>query len=519
MVRLKYFFLSGLIALGAFVQSSSAQAQVQNSTNLTAVRGGGDFSCALFSGDVYCWGYNGNNTNVYNGYGQLGDGTNTFRSSPGKVVGIPSGIQFLTTGDTQACAATQAEVYCWGSAYSGERGNNSTDFNAMPTKVVGLPAAGISDIEAGGYYTCAVISGDVYCWGSGYGLTPVKIQGIPFAVKQLATGWSHNCVTDNIDVYCWGTNDNGQLGDGTTVSSNVPVQVAGLPQGGQVRALSAGYKTTCVVSNGDAYCWGNNGYGQLGDGTTTSQVAPQKVQGLANGLLSVSAGDSFTCAYMTSSAYCWGYNGYGNLGDGTTTDSLTPKIVTGFPSGSVISDVRATQWNWGLHACALADGDAYCWGYTGDGIVNTQDVSPRYYPVVPLLISGGNALGVSTMPSRPTFSGKTAPGSQVSVTVHSDPVTCTATADSNGNWSCTLPSDLPPGTHTVQVVITDTGNNVTTLGPYTVIVASSPATVSGNINAPDTGAGAIIDMPFVRFLIIIICVGILGSLGYRLGRR
>ena len=100
--------------------------------------------------------------------------------------------------------------------------------------------------------------------------------------------------------------------------------------------------------------------------------------------------------------------------------------------------------------------------------------------------------GNPTIPKRPTFSGTTTPNSTVSVTVHSDPVVCTATADSSGNWSCTLPSDLAPGTHTVTIQITKPDSSTETLGPYSVVVTEGQATtITSNDKLANTGQNTI----------------------------
>ncbi|MCA9331694.1 hypothetical protein KC968_01995 [Candidatus Saccharibacteria bacterium] len=95
--------------------------------------------------------------------------------------------------------------------------------------------------------------------------------------------------------------------------------------------------------------------------------------------------------------------------------------------------------------------------------------------------------GNPTIPKRPTFSGTTTPNSTISVTVHSDPVVCTATADSAGNWSCTLPSDLEPGTHTVTIQITKPDSSTETLGPYTVTVVAGASTTVTSKDLANTG--------------------------------
>jgi alpha-tubulin suppressor-like RCC1 family protein len=181
---------------------------------------------------------------------------------------------------------------------------------------------------------------------------------------MIAAGYAHTCALKDGAVHCWGSNRTGQLGDGTTTTRLRPVPVQGLSQGVQAVAAGSFADHTCaILAGGKLVCWGSNGAGQLGDGTTQDRAAPVEVAGLSGGVQSVAANLSHTCAIVSGGALeCWGLNLFGMLGDGTKDNRHKPVPVLGLSSG--VRSVAAGD----LHTCAV----------TSAGGVESLGVRTRY---------------------------------------------------------------------------------------------------------------------------------------------
>jgi len=246
--------------------------------------------------------------------------------------------------------------------------------------------SGFAAVTAGGNHSCGLTAaGAPYCWGVnsegelGNGSTtnsstPAAVSGgLTFAAVHAGPGSAHSCgVTTASAAYCWGYNGYGQLGNGSTSNSTVPVAVAG---GLAFAVVSGGFGHSCGVTGaGAAYCWGWNFAGQLGNGSTTNSSTPVAVTGGLT-FLSVSAGEYHSCGLTAAGAgYCWGDNTSGQLGNGSTTSRSAPAAVAG---GLTFVAVNAG----GAHSCGLtAAGVAYCWGANSFGELgngaNTIDSTP-----------------------------------------------------------------------------------------------------------------------------------------------
>lgn len=299
----------------------------------------------------------------------------------------PFAARSVSTGYAHTCAVIPTgAAYCWGGNQLGELGDGTTTSSGIPVAVAG--GLRFTSVSAGGYHTCGVTeTGAAFCWGGailGQPTTPVEVAG-GLRFTTVSTGVAHTCgVTSTGAAYCWGDNGYGQLGDGTTMNSETPVAVAG---GLSFTAVSAGGSYnhspphTCgVTSTGAAYCWGYNGFGQLGNGTMISSATPVAVAGGLS-FTAVSSGAGYTCGVTSAGgAYCWGRNAPGTLGDGTTTNSATPVAVGGVGGRHSFATVSA---GW-IHSCGVTPaGEAYCWGYNSNGALGngTRTLSPTPVPV------------------------------------------------------------------------------------------------------------------------------------------
>jgi alpha-tubulin suppressor-like RCC1 family protein len=330
---------------------------------------GGNHTCSIRNGEVLCWGQNS--------AGQLGDGTFDDKKVPtivtvsgGKAVSVSAGFQ-------HTCDLTDAgQVFCWGDNWAGQLGGKDNATGKLEA------------VSAGGSHTCVLTAaGGVRCWGGnklgglGNGTNvdsqvPVDVDGLTAGVQSFSAGMDYSCAVMANRAKCWGANDTGQLGDGSYNSANQPVTVTGL--GNNIAAVTTGYFHTCTLtSEGDVWCWGENTAGELGDGTNAGSPSPVKTIGLEGGVLAIVAGGSHTCALTkTGGVKCWGDNSFGQLGDGTTAGRSTPADVAGLTGGVIAVAAGAS------HTCAmLTGGTVKCWGANGNGQLGDGTNVDRNTPV------------------------------------------------------------------------------------------------------------------------------------------
>jgi alpha-tubulin suppressor-like RCC1 family protein len=343
---------------------------------------GVDFTCGVTPDSrAYCWGFDG-----HGGIGRPGAiGPNP---KPSPVVTTLSFRQ-VSAGFYHACGVTpDNHAYCWGGNSYGELGDGTTTDHATPVPVAGGHL--FRQVDAGKHLTCGVSYPDNrgYCWGDDtYGQlgrgrhfgseshVPVALAG-GLTFQRVSAGYVHACgITTTTQAYCWGNNDEGQLGDSTHgLSRDQPTRVAAGTR--QFRQVEAGGGHTCAVTTtASAFCWGDGRQGQLGIGKAILSYWPRAVAGGLS-FRRVTAAGGHTCGETTGSrAYCWGSNGDGELGDGARTTRLSPVPVAG---GLSFAQVSAGAG----HTCGKTSANvAYCWGdnsygQLGDG-TTTRRLNPR----------------------------------------------------------------------------------------------------------------------------------------------
>jgi alpha-tubulin suppressor-like RCC1 family protein len=420
---------------------------------------GGAMSCAIASDNkAYCWGANT--------AGYLGNGNEIDQTAPVAVVQgqMPPGatIQQISSYDHHTCVvASDSKAYCWGSGSYGRLGYGSSSSIESPVAVVqGEMPVGLTFVEvsAGQDHTCAIGSnGKAYCWGLNghgqlgnasltnadspsqvipiyasvsvaqssyrlYGPSSSTSPGSPLAgdnqagvlgaiaeefrlrigltnsevvsslaVESVVTGGSLSCaITSSGEAYCWGGDADGQLGNGSvTGNQSAPVAVlrGEMPPEVTFRQIALGNDHACAIaSNNKAYCWGDGADGQLGNGSTSDHNAPVAVlEGAMPAgatFRQITAGDDFTCAVASDNkAYCWGEGAEGRLGNGTLSgDQLTPVAVLqgALPAGATFRQLSS----YSSHVCAIAsDGKPYCWGKGSYGRLGNGSETDQPAPV------------------------------------------------------------------------------------------------------------------------------------------
>jgi alpha-tubulin suppressor-like RCC1 family protein len=314
-------------------------------------------------------------------------------------------VPLLSAGYQTTCSTSAPWVRCWGANGSGQVGDGTTIDRSYPTPSK-LTNPRMFNVAVGATHIVAMeYGGAVDGWGSNdhdelarsdltSSLVPVS-SGFGNG-RMVSAGRGYSCVllTSGL-VECAGENGEGQLGDGTTLPRATKVTVALT----DVSTITTGEAHACAVrKDGTVWCWGRNTSGQLGDGTQISRAAPVQVPGVTG--WTISAGASHTCmSVQGGTVRCWGDNSFGQLGDGTKVSRSTPQQVVGLTGAS---DVHAG----GAFTCAVhnSSGQVRCWGNNRDGALGNdvldEALTPKRVPglfrVNQLVVGASHACAVQT---------------------------------------------------------------------------------------------------------------------------
>ncbi|WP_049895031.1 RCC1 domain-containing protein [Paenibacillus antibioticophila] len=327
-------------------------------------------------GQVYSWGGNDK--------GQLGNGMSSNRNTPVVIEDLDQVIEIDSGVRSSMALQADGTIWTWGMNENGQLGIGSLVNTTVPTRVTALEDVRITAISGGlGYHSMALAEdGTVWTWGKndsgelGDGTkvqknAPVQVNGLNGITAIAAGGYSSFALKEDGTVWAWGTNQNGELGDGTLTDKLLPVQVAGLSD--VIRIAAGGSHSLAVKRDGTVWAWGSNSQGQLGDGTISNRNLPVRVLNLEN-IVDIAGGGYHSLALDADGAvWSWGLGNYGQLGrSGTSSDrvpariqDLTPVIdisAGGFHSVAVTEDMRV--WGWGYNG----------YGQLGDGTWSTSMV-------------------------------------------------------------------------------------------------------------------------------------------------
>lgn len=343
---------------------------------IVALTAHGDPACVVRSdGALYCWG-----TNTLGG---LGDGS----AEPSRLVPGPamiSDVVAASSGENTVCAIKRdGTLWCWGLGTSGQIGDGAGVDRSLPSPVQ-LPDR-VVEVRTAQSHTCALTElGFGYCWGdntfAALGTeTTSMLQLTPVGTAiggnlALALGDNVTCmIRPDRAVSCWGNNSEGELGNGTVISSMIPTRVVGIID--PVISIAGGcHRHWCAATEpGDVWCWGENLQGQTGKGAVSMfENRPVRVPGVAHAV-QVGVGADHSCARTsTNEVWCWGSNIAGQLGDGTLVDRLAPVRVD--VTGTLI-DLQLSCRNTFV---VRDDGSVLAWG--GAGQLGTGETVDRPTP-------------------------------------------------------------------------------------------------------------------------------------------
>ena len=316
----------------SLTDATSAVPGTVGNTDWTRVSSSSTHSCGLQNGAPRCWGDNAD--------GGLGNDSLTPSPSPVIPMTTDTDTDWtsVSAGSGFSCGIKSGALWCWGRGDEGQLGQGEPISYSSPVNTGELTGTMWSAVSAGHTHVCGIQAGDLYCWGDnahgqlgdGSTVPSLSVPAMPTVMGtsfvSVAAGREHTCAIDTLgNLLCTGDNTFGELGDGTlNLSTNfIGVGAAQAPWS----QVAVGRDMTCGIAGGIPYCWGANPYGGLGNGTVNDSTVPVAVTTAFTDWVEVSVGDVFTCGRRSGGQIlCWGDNGQGQMGDGSMR-FLTPRAV------------------------------------------------------------------------------------------------------------------------------------------------------------------------------------------------
>jgi alpha-tubulin suppressor-like RCC1 family protein len=484
---------------------------------LPQISAGAAYTVAIKTdGTLWAWGLNSN--------GQLGDGSTTDQTAPVQESTHATNWAVVSAGVAHTVAIkSNGTLWAWGDNTYGQLGNGTTTANNVPVQENTLATDWVA-VAAGAYYTVAIKSdGTLWAWGDntygqlGNGTTTAS--NIPVQESTLATNWSavsagsgHTvAIKSNGTLWAWGDNSSGQLGDGTITGQLSPEQICPAPGSATCpttgwRDVAAGGSHTVALQTGNTlWAWGDNGVGELGDGTTNNQISPEQIGTDINwAAVSAHSNANTTLARKTDGTlWSWGYDVFGQLG------YAAPQICIGPTSAdcSMSPEQIGTGTNWGdialgtFHAVALqTDNTLWAWGNNaygelGDGTTTNQLAPEFIIPLAGALVNGGcGTANGGTFPTLTSTSNGLCSSGTVGNFLGSGPWTWDCNG-SNGGTTANCSASVTPvngacGTANGQTftTLTSTSNGLCSSGTVGNFLGSGPWT--WNCNGSNGGTTA-----------------------------